>query len=88
MKCMLTTYDNPYDPFDEFDSWYRFDLDKGYDSCGYLARIARTSEQLTDFENNREIERAIDEIIKYDFMDVYRKVTREVNEESSYNATT
>lgn len=85
---MLTTYDNPYDPFDEFDSWYRFDLDKGYDSCGYLARIARTSEQLTDFENNREIERAIDEIIKYDFMDVYRKVTREVNEESSYNATT
>lgn len=85
---MITTYDNPYDPFDEFDSWYRFDLDKGYDSCGYLARIARTSEQLTDFENNREIERAIDEIIKYDFMDMYRKVSKDTGAESSYEAVT
>lgn len=86
-KCMLTTYDNPYDPFDEFDSWYRFDLDKGYDSCGYLARIARTSDQLTDFENNREIERAIDEIIKYDFMDMYRKVTRDTDKDAVYEVT-
>lgn len=84
---MLTTYDNPYDPFDEFDSWYRFDLDKGYDSCGYLARIARTSDQLTDFENNREIERAIDEIIKYDFMDMYRKVTRDTDKDAVYEVT-
>lgn len=76
-KCMLTTYDNPYDPFNQFDSWYQFDLDKGYDCCGYLARIARTSDQLTDAENDREIERAIDEIIKYDFMDVYKKVKEE-----------
>ena len=75
-RCALTTIDNPYDPFEQFDLWYRFDLDKGYDSCGYLARIARTSDQLTDEENEREIERAIDEIIKYDFMGVYRKVTQ------------
>lgn len=76
MKCMLSTIDNPFDPFDEFDSWYRFDTDKGYNSCSYLDRIARTSDQLSDFENEKEIERAIDEIIKYDFMNVYTKITQ------------
>ena len=76
-KCALTTVDNPYDPFDDFDSWYQVDMDKGYSSCSYLDRIARTSDQLTDEENDREIERAIDEIIKYDFMNIYMKVKRE-----------
>ena len=43
-----------------------FDIQKGYGTCSLLARIARTSEQLSDEENERAIEDAIDEIIKYD----------------------
>lgn len=82
-KCALTTVDNPFDPFDQFDSWYQFDMDKGYGSCSYLARIARTSDQLTEEENDREIERAIDEIIQYDFMNMYKKVTMSEESESS-----
>jgi hypothetical protein len=74
-KCMLTTFDNPFDPFEQFDSWFMFDVDKGYNSSSYLARVARTSDQFTDEENDREIERAIDEIIKYDFRNIYKKVT-------------
>ena len=77
-KCMLTTIDNPYDPFTQFDSWLMYDMEKGYNSCAYLGRIARTSEQLPDSLNNEEIERAIDEIIKYDFMNIYKKVSIEV----------
>lgn len=72
--CMLSTIDNPYNPFEDFDSWLRFDMEKGYNSCAYLARIARTSDQFSEEENNLEVERAIDEIIKYDFMNVYMKV--------------
>ena len=72
--CALTTVDNPYDPFDQFEEWYNFDVDKGYNSCAYLDRIAHTSEQLSDEENAKETERAIDEIIKYDFLNVYKKV--------------
>ena len=77
-KCALTTFDNPFDPFEQFDSWYMFDMDKGYCSCSYIDRIARTSDQLTEEENDREIERAIDEIIKYDFMNIYKKFTKQI----------
>ena len=76
MAAMLTTVDNPYDPIDDFMNWYMFDVEKGYNSCSYLARIAKSSEQFTDLENEEEIERAIDEIIKYDFMNMYVKVQR------------
>lgn len=75
-SCAITTYDNPYDPFEQFTDWFLFDVEKGYNSCGYLARIAKTSDQFTDEENNKEIERAIDEIIKLDFMNIYKKVRR------------
>lgn len=75
-ECRLTTFDNPYNPFDQFESWFLYDVEKGYNTCGYLARIAMTSEQLTDNENEEEIERAIDEIIKLDFMNIYKKVYR------------
>ena len=75
--CALTTIDNPFDPFDQFDQWFMYDTDKGYNSCGLLDRIARTSDQLSDEENDQEIERAIDEIVKYDFMNVYKKVKRQ-----------
>ena len=73
-QCALTTIDNPFDPFGQFDLWSLFDSEKGYNSCCYLARIARISDQLSEEENTREVERAIDEIIKYDFTGLYKKV--------------
>lgn len=75
-RCMLTTSDNPYDPFEQFQSWFLFDVEKGYNSCAYLGRIAKTSDQLSDEENNQVVEEAIDEIIKYDFRNIYKKVKR------------
>ena len=75
-ECMLTTFDNPYDPFEQFTSWLMFDKEKGYDSCERVARIAKFSDDMTEKEIDEENERAIDEIIKYDFMNVYKKVTK------------
>lgn len=75
-NCALTTFDNPFDPFTQFDSWFLFDTEKGYDSCSKLARVAKLSDDLSEQETDEEIERAIDEIIKYDFMNVYKKVRR------------
>lgn len=77
MQCALTTNDNPYDPLDQFDSWFLYDIEKGYNTCAYLGRIAHTSDALSDEENAQEVERAIDEILDYDFMHIYKKVKRE-----------
>lgn len=78
-EVMLTTFDNPYDPFEEFTQWLLFDNEKGYGTCDYLSRIARTSDQLSQEENDEEVERAIDEIIQLDFRNIYKKVTREAS---------
>nr|DAI86251.1 MAG TPA: hypothetical protein [Caudoviricetes sp.] len=75
-NCMLTTFDNPFDPFEQFTDWFMFDVEKGYNTCSYLARIAKLTDDMSDQEVNDEIERAIDEIIKYDFMNIYKKVTK------------
>ena len=73
---MLTTVDNPFDPFEQFTSWFMFDEEKGYHTCSQLGRIARTSDQLSEEENELENERAIDEILKYDFRNIYKKVVQ------------
>ena len=75
-ECRLTTFDNPYDPFTDFDNWFLYDVERGYNSCGLLARISKTSPELSDEENQEEIERAIDEIIVNDFSNVYKKVVK------------
>ena len=75
-NCMLTTFDNPFDPFEQFTSWFMFDVEKGYNSCAYLARIAKLTDDMTDQEVSDEIERAIDEIIQYDFANIYKKVKK------------
>lgn len=75
-EFMLTTFDNPFDPFEQFTSWFMFDAEKGYNTCGKLARIAQLSDDLSEKETNEEITRAIDEIIEYDFMNIYKKVQK------------
>lgn len=73
-KVRITTIDNPYDPQEEFDQWFTYDVTNGYNTCAYLSRISKTSDQLSDAENEEENERAIDEILKYDFQNIYMKV--------------
>lgn len=72
--CKLTTFDNPFDPFEQFDSWFKFDVEKGYYSCSKLARVAQLTDDMSEAEIQMETERAIDEIIKHDFLNVFRKV--------------
>ena len=70
---MLTTIDNPFDPFTQWDEWKRFDEDMKYFTCGYLARIAMTSDDLSDADNEQAIENAINEIVNFNINGIYRK---------------
>lgn len=74
---MLSTVDNPYNPFTDFDKWFNFDVSRGYNSCAYLARIAKTSDELPDSYNQIEIERAIDEIVAINVNGMFCKVLEE-----------
>lgn len=76
----ITTIDNPFDPLEEWEEWYNYDTQKGYYTVNYLARLARTSQGLTDVENDREIERVIDDILRYNPENIYKKVVRELND--------
>lgn len=72
----LTTVDNPFNPFTEFDKWFLFDSEKGYGTCGLLARVSKLSPDMTDEEETAENNRAIDEIVMNDFQNLYRKVKK------------
>jgi len=74
-NTMLTTSDNPFSPFTQFDEWLAFDNEKGYDTCNYLARIAKTSDELSDEDEELAITRAIDEIVELNILGIYKKVT-------------
>ena len=76
-QFMLTTIDNPFNPFEDYLSWLSFDKENNYNSSERLMRIAQISDEMSMIEEEIEIERAIDEIIKYDIMHVYQKVERE-----------
>lgn len=78
--AMLTTIDNPYDPFDEYQLWFGFDSRKGYNTPGMLARIAVVSDELSPSDLRAAIEAAIDEIVAENVSGLYVKVTREIKE--------
>lgn len=74
--CRLTTFDNPFDPFEQFTQWFLFDVEKGYSTCSILGRIEQVTDDMSEKESNEEHERAIDTIIDNDFLNIYKKVWR------------
>ena len=77
VECMLTTIDNPFNPFDDFDKWFAYDEANGYHSCSYLANIMKTSDSFSVEDQMKEKERAIDEIVRINLNGMYKKVTRD-----------
>ena len=75
-ECMLSTIDNPYNPFDDYVSWLLYDNEHGYNSHCYMMRIAQLTDDMSSAEENEEIERAIDEILEYNPLGIYIKVRK------------
>lgn len=73
-KHMLTTTDNPYDPTDSFAEWYAWDMRNGYHTLSFLARVVRTSHDISEADQTAAIEHAIEEIVKENPGGFYRKI--------------
>jgi hypothetical protein len=73
-EYMLTTVDNPYDPFTQWDEWFTWDMNAGYHTPGLLARVARTGDDLAESDQQLAIQQAIDEIVQENVLGVFRKV--------------
>jgi hypothetical protein len=76
-EYMLTTVDNPYNPFTDFDAWLAFDTRMGYGTPSFLARIAMIPDDLPETYQSLAIQNAIDEIVQENVSGMWRKVSRE-----------
>lgn len=76
-KSMLSTKDNPYSPFTQYEEWESFDRIMGYNTPAYLARVAITSDELSDEDQEASIGEAIDSIISLDLLGIYIEVVPE-----------
>ena len=73
---MLTTVDNPFNPFTRFQEWMVYDASCGYDTPSFLARIVQSSEEISDLDQEIAISDAIDEIVSENVNGLYRKVSK------------
>lgn len=76
IEYMLTTVDNPYDPFTQFNEWFGFDTRSGYNTSGLLDRIVIMSDDLSPADQEQAIRDGIDEIIQENVLGLYKKVSR------------
>lgn len=74
---MITTIDNPYDPFSNFKEWLAYDLEKGYNTCGLLAKYVYTSMSLSDAEEEEEIKRGFNEFLKINPFGIHKLVIKD-----------
>ena len=79
--AMVTTIDNPYDYFTQFAEWNAYDVECGYNTCCYLARIVDylggTRDDMTEVEELALIEKAVDDIMLHNPLPIYKKITRQ-----------
>lgn len=78
-QVMLTTVDNPFDPFTQFEAWLSFDVGHGYQTLPLLGRVVRTSDEMSEADRQVANEQGIDEIIEALGSEIYRKVTKPID---------
>ncbi|MGW8178052.1 MAG: hypothetical protein ACWGQW_04560 [bacterium] len=78
--ALLTTTDNPFDPWEQFEEWRQFDEAHGYYTLSLLARIVHDSDELSDADQHEAILLAMDEIVAENVSGVHVKKVRNKSE--------
>ena len=68
---LLSTSDNPWNPWTHWDQWNQWDMQAGYHSLAYLARIAVSSDELSVADQDLAVEDAIEEIVRLNINGMY-----------------
>lgn len=77
MRTAISTIDNPFNPFTHYTEWYAFDEARGYHSTALLARVVRSSDEMSEAQQEEAIEEAVDEICEFNDIGLYIKVTED-----------
>ena len=87
VATFVTTIDNPYDYWTQFDEWNAYDMQKGYNTCSYVARIALTSNEMSDDEYTQAVNDAVDDILRLNVLGIYKKTTNSNEKEQKTEET-
>ena len=77
IEYMLTTVDNPFNPFTRFDEWLEYDISMGYNTSAFLGRVANVSDDLSQPDQALAVRNAIEEIVQENVSGMWRKVSRD-----------
>lgn len=72
---MLTTFDNRFNPFTEFDAWFKEDHRLGHNCCELLAIVSAVSNVSSEELREANTISAINDIVARD-PTIYRKVKK------------
>lgn len=75
-EVLLTTVDNPINPFVDFDAWLSEDLRLGHDTCGLIARLYVDYPDMSEYEQVVEYARVIREVFRIDVLNEYTLATK------------
>ena len=64
METLLTTKDNPWNTFTNWDEWLRYDIEKGYYTCEKIDRLTPISDVLPPTINNEMLDDAMNQLVK------------------------
>jgi hypothetical protein len=76
---LLSTSDNPWNPWTQWDQWYAWDLQAGYHTLAYLARIMKSSDEISQPDQDLAYDHAVEEILEYNVTGNYIKVPEPVS---------
>lgn len=76
-NVMLTTTDNPFNPYTHFENWLQFDEEKGYNTLETVARVANVTDEMPDLLYEKEVERAVDFLCRMNPLGIYKKVKKD-----------
>lgn len=68
---MLSTTDNPFNPWTHYDQWFDWDTSRGYNTASYLATVVQLINANGRVSDDEALALAIDDILEFNITGNY-----------------